>query len=465
MDKLKNFIIDQYQSLIFLCFWYLSLSIASQNKDKITVLFVFIIINFILQILDSGAIILLSIASGLLLKLFSEQTLLHSFGQSTVWQIMCFLFLSKTLIKSGLAYKISLYIMYFFGKTPLTLSYGFCLLTLLFALILPTSSARIGGIFIPILSSLFSILSKEDENLKSMILKTVIYSNTIASAMFITASSGNFYIQDITKQLKVFISSKDWTFFALVPGLCCLLVTPLLINYLIQPPTGNFKKIHKKITEEMSDLEEISFEELIILFIFISLFPLVFLSSYYDFSFLGSLFAIVSILVLFNALSFETDILKNTEAWSLFFWMSHLLFLSSLITQNQSLNFIHHYMTKLFIYLPSNFVFLAILTIYGYSQYFFASSTVHASALYALSFEMAIQHNYPPFFSALTLAYISNLFSGLTTYSASEIILLTTTFDTDAKEFNKYGFIISSFLFILWLLCGMIWWEYTGVLE
>lgn len=457
MYFLNTITFEKLKQLTFITLIIIVTSLISSNKYKIMALFLLTILNFVIQVLNIGTMTIFSMSLGLLLNMFPSEVLLLSFSNSIIWQILCFLFLSQALIKSGLARKISIYIMYFFGKSTLTLSYGFAIITVVFASILPTSTARIGGIFIPILTSLFEILSKDDEKLKDTLLKVIIYTNTIASAMFFTASSGNFYIQEMSKSVGVIISAQDWIFHGFFPGMICLIATPILINYLINPKTRNLKKINKKIEQEMVSFDPLSFQETIILGIFIGIFPLWFLAPKFNIPFIGILFGAIFILLILDLLDFEQDILNHTEAWMMFFWMSNLLMLSSLITHYNAFDFISIFAGKFLTFIPKSMILFVILTSYGYSQYFFASSTVHASALYVLSFNIATQYGYPPFLSALYLAYVSNLFAGLTTYSASEVILLTKTFNCDANEFNKYGFIFSSFIFILWMLCAMIW--------
>ncbi|WP_342261841.1 anion permease [Alphaproteobacteria bacterium endosymbiont of Tiliacea citrago] len=464
MNFLKKLDTNKIYQILFIFTLISSTSFVTIHKYKITVLFLFTISNFIFNFFDSGSMTMLSMTVGLLLKVFSTKSLLKAFCQPIIWQIMCFLFLSQALIKSGLARKVSIYIMYFFGTSTLSLSFGFCFLTVVFALVLPTSTARIGGIFIPIVASIFDILSKQDQKLKDTIIKVIVYSNTIASAMFFTASSGNFYIQEITKTLNVYISAQNWMLNGLFPGIVCLIATTFLIHHIMDPKTKNLKKINKKIEEEMIAFDSFSFNDFLILTIFISIFPFWFIAPILKIPFLGVLLASLFVFLFLDILNFEEDVLSHKEAWSLFFWMSNLLMLSSLITQYDSFAFLTTLFASLLNNIPANYEILFILIFYGYSQYFFASSTVHASALFLISFDLCIKYNYDPFFSALLLSYVSNLFAGLTTYSASEVILITKTFNCDSKEFNKYGLLFSSFIFVLWLISGFIWWKITKII-
>lgn len=456
--------IEKIKQLIFICILILTVSFASTQKNKITVIFLFNISNFLFKFFDTGSMTLISISIGLLSNTFSPTMALQSFGQPIIWQIMCFLFLSQVLIKSGIARKISIYIMYFFGYSTLTLSFGFCFLTVFFALLIPTSPARIGGIFIPILTSIFQILSKEDQKLKDTIIKVIIYSNSISCAMFFTASSSNFYIQELTKSVNISISILSWLLNGIVPGLICLALTTLLIHEMIKPKTNNLKKINKKIEEEMIMFDGFSIKEVMVIVMFITVFSLWSIAQKLGIPFLAILFSAISILLVFELLDFEKDIVQHNEAWNLFFWMSNLLFISSLIQQHGSFGFLQSIFKEVLVLVPSTLILSCILLFYGYSQYLFASSTVHAGALYLICLDLCTSYGYPSLSSALLLAFVNNLFSGLTTYSASEVILLTKTFNTNLKDFNKHGFIITSFIFIIWHLCGMMWWKITGVI-
>lgn len=464
MQLIKSMSIYKIKEFSFLLILTGLIALAPTLPIKIIVLFLFTISNFIFQFFDSGTMTFISIAIGLFFQIFSTVELMHAFGHPIIWQIMCFLFLSQALINSGLAYKISIYIMYYMGKSTLSLSFGFCFLTTAFALIIPTSTARIGGIFIPILSSLFEILSKEDEDLKETIIKVIVYSNAIASAMFFTASSGNFYIQEMTKSINVYITAQTWILNGIMPGIVCLILTTLLIHKVMKPSQKNLNKINKKIADEMNGLDSLSTNDWIILTTILGIFPLWAISGKFNIPLLSILFGAISTLLFFDLLTFEENILNHKESWNMFFWMSNLLMLSALITEMKAFSFLSCIPYHVSTILPSQFIFVFILAFYGYSQYLFASSTVHASALYLISFEMCVNYGYNPFVSALILSYISNLFAGLTTYSGSEVLLITKAFDVDPITFNKHGFFISTFVFILWMLCGSIWWKITGVI-
>jgi DASS family divalent anion:Na+ symporter len=70
--------------------------------------------------------------------------------------------------------------------------------------------------------------------------------------------------------------------------------------------------------------------------------------------------------------------------------------------------------------------FLALLLVYTYSHYAFASATAHVGAMYPAFLGVAIAAGTPPLLGALVFGFFSNIMGGLTHYGFGPAPVLST---------------------------------------
>lgn len=77
-----------------------------------------------------------------------------AFTNEVIWLIVASFFFSRGFIKTGLGDRIALYFVSWLGKNTLGLSYGLALSEAAISPAIPSTTARAGGIFLPIIKSL-----------------------------------------------------------------------------------------------------------------------------------------------------------------------------------------------------------------------------------------------------------------------------------------------------------------------
>jgi di/tricarboxylate transporter len=164
-------------------------------------------------------------------------------------------------------------------------------------------------------------------------------------------------------------------------------------------------------------------------------------------------------LILLKVLNFEHDLLTEKEAWNTMIWLSVILFLSKTLHKSGFLSLIINNLNFMLIDLNWQLGLVILIILYGYSHYFFASNTAHVSALFALFLGIAVKIGAPAQLSAFIFAFTTSLFSGLSHFSSTEAVLSYNTKYVQAKEFFKYGFIMSTLMLLIWMLIGLIWWK------
>lgn len=168
---------------------------------------------------------------------------LSGFSNPLIWLIGFSIMISLSLNKTGLGARIGYYFISLFGKKTLGIAYALTLAETTLAPVTPSNTARGGGIIHPIMRSIAdSFGSRPELNTSGKIgryLSLVNYNiNPVTSAMFITATAPNPLIVSLIAKGthgSFELSWSMWAVAALVPGLCSLIVMPLII-YLLYPP-------------------------------------------------------------------------------------------------------------------------------------------------------------------------------------------------------------------------------------
>ena len=127
-----------------------------------------------------------------------------------------------------------------FGKTTLGLTYSLVFAEAILSPAIPSVAARAGGIFFPLAKALCLACGSnpEDGTEKKMgayLMKTCFQASTISSAMFITAMAANPLAVNLAAAAGINITWGGWALAAIVPGLTCLVLMPLIL-YVLFPP-------------------------------------------------------------------------------------------------------------------------------------------------------------------------------------------------------------------------------------
>ena len=77
-----------------------------------------------------------------------------AFTNEVIWLIVISFFFARGFVKTGLGDRVATYFVKWLGKSTLGLSYGLTLSEALIAPAMPSTTARAGGVFLPIIRSL-----------------------------------------------------------------------------------------------------------------------------------------------------------------------------------------------------------------------------------------------------------------------------------------------------------------------
>ncbi|HCR2982710.1 DASS family sodium-coupled anion symporter [Serratia marcescens] len=402
---------------------------------------------------------------------------LSGFSNQLIWLIGFSIMISLSLNKTGLGARIGYYFISLFGKKTLGIAYALTLAETTLAPVTPSNTARGGGIIHPIMKSIAdSFGSKPELNTSGKIgryLSLVNYNiNPVTSAMFITATAPNPLIVSLIAKGthgSFELSWSMWAVAALVPGLCSLIVMPLVIYLLYPPEVKSTPDAPRFAREKLQALGPVTLPEKITLGVFALL--LVLWAGIPAMIF-GPALAVnpttaaligLAVLLATGVLSWE-DVLKHKGAWDTVVWFSALVMMASFLGKLGLIGWLSQTVGNGIDRMGMSWVGGTILLtlIYLYSHYFFASTTAHVTAMFAAFFAAGIALGAPPALLGLILAFSSSLMMSLTHYGTGTAPIIFGSGYVTLGEWWKAGWVMSVVNLLIWIVIGGTWWKLLG---
>ena len=463
----KDNIKKVYPIIAGLILWFFEPPSGLDEKGyQIFVVFISVIISLLVRAFPMAVSVLAGLSFSVMVGLISLKEALKGYSDSTTWLVVIAFLIARVVIDTGLGKRISLLCIHALGKSMTGLGYAICSAELILGPLVPSNTARGGGILAPIVDSmsrtLGSMPNKSPDKAGQYLHLVGAHANLITAAMFLTGMAANPLISKMG--LDVFQIEFNWYTWALgsiVPGVLGLLGLPILLKYLSPPTIKSIQPIRDKIKKDIKVLGPWTFQEITTA---LTLGIMLLLWSTKPVHGWGTttvaLFGLLTILVL-NAISWE-EMAKNHKAWDTLIWLGGLL---TLATSLKDLGFISWFaemiQQSLTEYSPI-FIFLMLALIYFYSMYFFSMLTAHIVAMAGAIFIVAKGVDLNPLLIVGVFAYFSNLCGCLTNYSTGPVIIYFGNGYLLPISWFKIGFLVSIYHIIIWLGAGSIWWRIIG---
>lgn len=465
MTKLWRFFIPLVMGL---CIYLIPIPEGMNPKAwSLFAIFTSTILALICRPLALGAICLISMVIAVFAQDLTLPQALSGFSMPVVWLILLVFFIARGFVKTHLGMRIAYFFVSLTGRHTLGLGYGIVATELIIAPVIPSNGARAGGIMYPILKSIAESLGSwvgdgTERRVGAYLTQVCFQGNLITSAMFLTAMAANPMAQSMAKAAGIDITWTNWFTAALVPGLLSLILIPLLLYFVYPPEEKHHPHAPQFARDKLKEMGPMSHQEWIMVGVF------AFMLFFWVFGFHWGIdpsttaLAGVCMLLLSNVLTWE-DVLNEKEGWHIFIWFGILVTMANYL---QVLGFVDWFSTNVGGLIKGydwKVIFLAVVLIYFYSHYFFASNTAHVGAMYAAFLAVAITSGTPPLLAALVLGFCSNLFSSMTHYGSTSNVVLYGTGYVPMGTWWALGFLVSIVNLVIWLGAGAIWWKALGL--
>ncbi len=457
---------------------------VAENAWQLLALFVGTIVAIIGKAMPIGSISIVAIALVALTQVTnpgkagpSMSAALSGFSNSLIWLIGIAVLVSQSLTKTGLGARLSYYFISAFGKKTIGIAYSFAFAELVLSPITPSNTARGGAILHPIMRSIStsfdSMPNSESSRKMGRYLALTQYNlNALTSAFFITATAPNTLIARLLNegtQGVINLSWGEWAIAALVPGIVALLVLPLVVYFMYPPQIKHSPDAPKFAREKLQELGPMSLAEKITLGVFLLLLllwagvPAMILGKAFAVNGTAAAFIGLSILLCTGVLSWD-DVLNCKGAWDTITWFAALVMMATYLGKLGITTWMSASVSAMIADMGfSAFAAMAALVVvYLYAHYMFASATAHVTAMFAAFLGAGLALGVPIGEFSLLLAFSSGLMMAITHYGTGTGPIIYGSGYTTLGEWWISGFVCSAINLAIFFVIGGFWWSFLG---
>ncbi len=425
------------------------------------------IVGLVLEPIPGGALVLLAVTLAAFWGGLTTEQALSGYSNESVWLVMAAFFISRALIKTGLARRIALFFVRLFGRTSLGVSYALSLSDLVLASIIPSNAARSGGVILPILRSvaeLYGSLPGATAALLGSFLMTAVYQSIcVTAAMFLTGQASNPMAAEIaTRNFQYPVDWTSWFIAGLMPGLCSLAIVPLVVFRLNPPEIKRTPEAAAFAVRELKAMGRISRAELIVLAVFLSVCGLWVTSRWHGMDITVTALLGSCALLLSGILTWD-DVKNERAAWDIFIWYGGLLMLGKALNSAGVTTEFARAVGAAFGGTGWITLFAIALIVYFYAHYAYASITAHILAMYSPFLAVLIAKGAPLGLMVFAFACFTNLAAGLTNYGTTPSPMFFAHGYVSLGRWWKVGAVVSVVNLVIWSTVGFAWWKLIGV--
>ena len=430
------------------------------------IIFISTIGSLLLRVVPMAMSVLIGLSFSIVIDLIPLKDALKGFGDSTTWLVVIAFLIAGVIMETGLGRRLSLMCIDMLGRSIMGLGYAICASELILGPLVPSNTARGGGIIAPIVDSMSRALGSEPERSPKSAGEYLhlvgAHANLITAAMFLTGMAANPLIARAAQD--VFQVDFDWSTWAIggiVPGLVGLAGLPIIMMYLSPPTIHSIDPVRKRISLDIADLGPWTWQERYMVLILGSMLLLWSTKAIHGWGTTTvALLGLVLILV-FKVESWD-QLVKNHKAWDTLIWLGGLLTLATAIKDLGFISWFSDHVDQGLEGLAPFGLLIILALIYFYSMYLFSMLTAHIAALAGAIFVVASDTNLDPYLIIGVIAYSSSLCGCLTNYSTGPIIIYFGNGYSKPKTWFKIGLLISFYHLTIWFVVGSLWWKFIG---
>jgi DASS family divalent anion:Na+ symporter len=413
-----------------------------------------------------GMSVMIGLVALVAFDVISIKESLSGFGDSTVWLVVSAFLLAQAVIDTGLGRRIALLLVLKLGKTIKGLAYAVCGSEFILGSVMPSNTARGGGIHAPIVNSLsHSLNSKANqhpERAGSFLSLVGAHANLVVASMYMTGMAANPLVSKAAKQVfNIDFGWGTWILGSIVPGVISLLLLPQLLFFLSKPTNEDGSSAQLSAKNELKSLGPMQRNEGIMLAVLVSM--LILWSTQFLHGMGTTLVAWIGVLsLLLLGAQRWNDIISNEKAWDTLIWLGGLLTMANMLLEYGFIEWFVLNVKNMVSGFSGLMVVLILGLVYFYSMYAFSMLTAHIAAMVMPFLAVCLAVGAEPMLSVAIFAYFSCLCGCMTNYSSGPVIIYYGLGYVEAPKWFTIGFIVSLFHLVIWIPIGLIWWKILG---
>jgi DASS family divalent anion:Na+ symporter len=433
---------------------------------RLLAIFLATIVASIVRPAPMGAVVFIAICVLAITGTMTPVDALLGYADPIVWLVLCAFMISRAVIKTGLGRRIAFVFIELLGKRSLGLAYALVATDTVLASVVPSNSARAGGIVFPVARSMAeayeSTPGQSRRRLGAFLMTAVYQADVVACAMFLTGQASNVIIAKFALGAAgVELTYAKWFIGGVVPGIVALLLVVYLIYRMFPPEVTDTPHAAEFARDILSQMGPMSRDERIMLAVFVLVAGLWMTTIWHQLPYTVVALLGVSTLLITNVLAWD-DVLSDRAAWDTFVWYGGIVHMAEALGDTG--------ITRQFAELTAGMTtgwgwgiaLVVLLLVYFYAHYFFASITAHVTAMFIPFLAVMIAAGAPPVLAVLALAYASNLQASLTHYGTTTAPIYFGAGYVTQREWWSVGFIVSLLTLTIWGTLGLAWWKLLG---
>ena len=449
------------------CIWALPHGGFDAGAWGLLCLFGATVAGLITRPLPAGAVVLVVITAGTVLRLFSVQDALGGFANATVWLIVAAFLFARGFQQTRLGERIAYFIVRGIGGSPLRLGYAIVLADLVMAPMTPSNTARAGGILFPVTLNVARAFGSEPgptaARIGAFLMKTLFQGDLVVSAMFLTATAPNPLVAELTRQTSgIQLTWTTWAVAASVPGVLSLIAVPYAVYRLCPPLVHDTSAAQALADERLRAMGPMTRRQRGMLVVFILVLVLWLTGEWHGISPTTVAYIGLATLLLSRVLEWQ-EVLDEKGAWDALIWFGGLIMLAGQLDKAGLPKAFAGVMASLVGSWPWWWALALLAVVYLYAHYAFASLVAHVTAMFPAFFAAAIGLGAPPLVAALAFGFFSSLNAATTHYGTGPAPIVFGAGYLSQAEWWRVGFFVSLLHVAIWLPVGFLWWKLIGL--
>ena len=433
---------------------------------RLTGLFVATVAGLMLQPLPGGAIVLIAVTLAPLLTDLKLSEALGGYADPTVWLVLAAFIIARALLNTGLARRIALFFVRWFGSTSIGIAYSMGISDAVLASIIPSNGARSGGVTLPILRSIAELYDSHPGatagRLGEYLMLAVSQSICVSAAMFFTGQASNPLAAQMATAAGYPVTWGSWFIAALVPGLLSLAAAPWVAMKLYPPEIRRTPRASEFARSELAAMGPMRREEWILAAVFVSVCGMWITSPLHKLDIaIPALCGSVSLLI-FGVVTWD-DVIGERLGWDIFLWYGGLLRLGKALNDAHVTSTFAASIGGVFHGLSWPWLLVVAVLIYFYAHYAYASITAHILSMFPAFLAMLAAAGAPLGLAVFAFACSSNLSAGLTHYGTTPLPMFYAQGYVSMRSWWRLGFTMSLVNLVIWATAGVLWWKLIGV--
>ncbi|MEO6444464.1 MAG: DASS family sodium-coupled anion symporter [Gemmatimonadaceae bacterium] len=429
-------------------------------------IFIATIIGSIVRPAPAGAVVLFGVCAIAVTGTMTPAESLRGYADPLVWLVLCAFFISRGVMKTGMGERIAFLFIRALGKRSIGLVYALVGTDTLLASILPSNSARAGGVIFPITRSLAEAYDSRPgpsaKRLGAFLMTAVYQCDVIACAMFLTGQASNVLIARFAFDISgVEMTYAKWFVGGIVPGLASLMLVPLVLFWLAPPEVTHTPHATELARTELRRMGPPSRGEWMMLLVFVVVALLWMTTAWHKINYAVVALLGVCFLLITNVLEWE-DVMGERAAWDVFIWYGGLVRMAEALGETGITTRFAEVAAGMTAGWAWGAALAVLLLVYFYAHYAFASITAHATAMFPPFLVVMLAAGAPPQLAVLALAYASNLNASLTHYGTTTAPIYFGAQYVSQREWWRLGLVTSGVTILLWSTLGPLWWKLLG---